>query len=514
MQKGVPVKIPVTVDLHIRKFASGLITDAESGSKNIVIGQFKDGRWYATQRPGINQLENASATVTDMRGRGGYYWDAVSEKYICNANKIYKTSYAGTPMTITTGTCRVFMSEVGDYLVIIDSENNQGWYILNSAPSTINAITSPNFPPNQTPALQLAREGAVLNGKVYVMTTGGDIYESDVEDPTTWGALNFRNAELEPDGGVVLTKHHQHIVALGYRTTEFFDDVGNATGSTLGARTDISYDAGAVNYDTIAHVGEQMFFVGQDKSGSVGVYMLDNYTLTKISKNDMDTFLTSSIITDEYGVIGSGFVSGGRNFYVVTLYTSLHVTTDITPVITLVYVSTRQWWGLWDVQLPDVDFFPLISWMPSTSNRAGEGVLVNGDLITVIDDFNPVDGVASQQVYEADVFESGIYVSTAASSTTIPFEVITGEYDGESPRIKKQGDMWLMHSPLVADETVTIAVNDDEDTAYQSGRTLSVKSKDARINRNGSFRERNYKINGDLSETIRMEHLETTVRLG
>jgi len=405
----------------------------------------------------------------------------------------------------------VFMYEVGEFLVIIDQENDEGWTIDSATPTVIAAIADLDFPPNQTPALSLARHGAVLNGKLFLMTTDGDIYESDIEDPTSWQALSVRNAEVEPDAGVILTKHHEHIIALGTRTLEFFEDTANATGSSLSSRTDIQYDVGAIDEDSLVRIGNRTYFVGQDKSNAVGVFMLDGFSLKKVSDETIDTFLTSAVTTDMMGLHASGNVSGGREFYALTLFNNI---TDIVPVTTLVLVSTRGMWGHWDVQLPDVDHYPLMDWAPSTTTRAGEGILSNGDLVTMQDDFNPVDTVGASAVYEDGVYEPGIYTATSGSGTSIPFEIITGDFDAESPMTKYQGDLWLMHTPLSVDESVTVAVKDDEDADYGTGRSLSVGDKDARLTRMGSFRRRNFKINGQLSKQIRMEFISSTARIG
>ena len=513
MKKGSPIKIPMEVDLHIEEFAAGVVTEKESGAINVVLDQYKDGRWYATQRPGVNQLEDLSVeqAVEAPRGRGIYYWDAIPDKYIVNDDVVYKTSYSGSTMSISAGTERVFMYEVGEYLVIIDQENNEGWTIDSATPTVIAAIADLDFPPNQTPALSLARHGAVLNGKLFLMTTDGDIYESDIEDPTSWQALSVRNAEVEPDAGVILTKHHEHIIALGTRTLEFFEDTANATGSSLSSRTDIQYDVGAIDEDSLVRIGNRTYFVGQDKSNAVGVFMLDGFSLKKVSDETIDTFLTSAVTTDMMGLHASGNVSGGREFYALTLF---NLITDIVPVTTLVLVSTRGMWGHWDVQLPDVDHYPLMDWAPSTTTRAGEGILSNGDLVTMQDDFNPVDTVGASAVYEDGIYEPGIYTATSGSGTSIPFEIITGDFDAESPMTKYQGDLWLMHTPLSVDESVTVAVKDDEDAEYGTGRSLSVGDKDARLTRMGSFRRRNFKINGQLSKQIRMEFISSTARIG
>lgn len=511
MQNGIPLNIPLAVNLHIEKFSGGSVTEVESGSTNIVIDQYHDGRWYATQRPGINQLEDASVTIADERGRGGYYWDAVGDKYIVNNDTVYKGSYAGSTMAISTGTERVFMEVVGDNLVIIDQENNEGWYITSAAPTAINSITDLDFPPNQTPALTLARGGAELNGKLYVPTTNGGIHESDVRDPTSWGALNVRNAELESDKGVYLDKHHEHIVFFGTRTAEFFQDVANPTGSTLAPRLDISYETGCINEDCAFRVGENLYFVGQDRSNAIAVYMLSGFQLVPISGEDMSTFLTTAITQDDIKLKLSGFTSGQREFLFLTLH---NTPADIVPTETLVYSSKRTMWGFWDVQIPDVDKFPLVDWMPSTRTRAGEGILTNGDLVTVLDDFNPQDTVGSQRVYEVGVYETGVYSATGGSGTPIPFEIITGVITGGTPRRKRMGDLWSIHTPTDASEDLTVSFADEQNTTYETHGTIDASDSDARLNRGGSFRRRNIKVSGVLTKQYQGEMLQTTVRAG
>lgn len=518
-QSGKQVKIPLTVNLHIEGFAGGHITRFNSGSTNLVYAQYDDGTWYATQRPGVNQFEDASATVADARGRGAYYWDQVADKYFVNNDTVYKSGYANPIGTISEGTQRVFMADIGDNLVIIDAENNEGWYITSSAPTTVVAISDANFPPNQTPALTLARGGCVLNGKLYVLTTNGDICESDIDDPTTWGALNFINAEVEPDQGVYIWKHHQHVVVFGTRSLEFFQDVGNPTGSTLAARTDVQYETGAIATDSLWSVGERLYFIGQDKSGAIGVYALDNFTLSKVSKPDMDIFLTTAIGYDGVKVLGAGFMSGGREFYVMTPYNIIPASTgDIVPISALVYSPGLNWWGFWDVYLPDVNFFPLMAWMPSTSSlRVGEGILSNGDLVTILDQFYPIDTVDASGVYvdaPTGPYDPDIYTVTGGAGTVFPFEIVTGTLDGGTPRRKFMGDLWLMCLPVSVSEEVTVAWADEQDTSYPLSATINVSDPDDAISRLGSFRRRNFKVTGTISEQIRMESLMTTVRVG
>ena len=508
MKNGQPVNIPLVVDLHIEAFAGGTVTRCESCSTNIVYDQYADGRWYATQRPGLNVSEDASGTVSDARGRGGYYWDAVTEKYLVNNDTVYKSSYAGSTMTISEGTTRVFMGEVGTNLVILDQENDEGWYITTGASTTINQIAAAGFT-----GLTLVRGGAIINDKLYVGSTDGIIAECDVSDPTTWNTLNQATAELSPDKLVAIAEHIQHVVAFGTRTIEFFSQNQNATGSTLTARLDISYAIGIVNQDAFWQIGDVLYFVGQE-SGSLGVYAINAFSLQKLSGEDMDKFLTTAVNVENAGITLCGTEIGGRHFLTLTTH---YTTTDISPQQTLIYSAFRPFWGFWDTNLSEFDYFPLVAWMKDTTTRNGEGILINGDTVTIYDSNTPVDTVAASGVYEAGVFEVGVYLETPGSGTDISFEVITGQIDLGTTLRKRSGDLWIVATPLETSDTITVYTSDDDelkDNTWTSRGTLDVSEIDDRLNRLGPYRRRNHKIAGTLSEQYRMEKIQTSARVG
>ena len=69
------MRLPVTPDLFINKFSGASITELDSGVTNGVI-ELRGDVPYLTQRPPIDLFGDASATISDARGRGIYYWDA------------------------------------------------------------------------------------------------------------------------------------------------------------------------------------------------------------------------------------------------------------------------------------------------------------------------------------------------------------------------------------------------------------------------------------------------------
>lgn len=508
--RGLPIAIPLTPMLKVDAFSGGVVTEASSYAKNAVYGKYKGAGgeiFFATQRPGINIFEDASDTVSDARGRGVFYWDQAGKKYLVNDDTVYQESYGGTTMAISSGTERVYMFDVGDYLVLLDPENNEGWYIAVGAPTTIVQLTNAThgFPS------AFVSGGAVLNGKLFVMDANADIWECDIEDPLSWGALNFREAEVEPDPGVHLTKHNEQIVALGTRTCEFFYDAGNPTGSTLAARTDISYEVGAVSQHSVWSESGALIFVGQTGSGSIGVYMLEGMQLQKISTEDMDTFLTTAVVVDSVMLTASGFQSGGRLFYLLTLH---YTPSDIAPEMTLCYQAGFGWLGPWDLMHAGIDDFPVVAWTPSTTTRAGEGILSNGDLVTVVDDMHPQDTVEASTVFEPDVFVGGVFSQTAADGTDIAVEIVAGQSDGGSRRKKFMGELWLAANQTENAAVVTVSVADEQNKSFVEIGTIDAASNNNRINRCGSFRQRNHKVSFACADQLRIERLEGYARLG
>lgn len=500
------MRITAITSLFIKKFQEGRITLASSFAKNAVFDKYPDdGNWFATQRPAINIYETASDTVTDAQGRGIYYWQAVQKSYFVNNDTVYQTSYAGSTMSISAGTGHVWFFELGAYLIILDPENNEGWTINSSTPTVIAQITDTDFPTS------LARGGAVLNGRLYVPATDGKIYESDLENPTSWSALAFKTAEIEPDAGVYLGEHHQYLVALGTRTLEFFYDAQNPTGSSLNVRTDIDFKIGAVERDSFWEEADLLFWVGYTASGGIAVYSLQNFIPTKISNHSIDNFIGTSITRDNVQLAGSGFQVGGRIYYVITLY---YISTNIVPLVSLIYELVSDRWYIWDLTKTGIEHFPLVGWTKANTTRLGEGILANGDLLTVVAQFLPTDTRGIIEVFEAGVFEDDVFTFSLGTETPIEMELVLGTRDFGNRKRKFQSELWAVATPTETNNHLTVYLSDEADDKWGLARQLNTDESNHRLRRLGKFRQRNYRLVYAGDEQYRLEGIETVERQG
>lgn len=580
-------RIPVVTTLGIEAFAGGEITVPHSMVTNGIFSQRSDGTYFVTQRPSIDMTEDASDTVTDVRGRGIYYWDAVSAIFFVNDNKVFKgtygtavdeaavsvtditgdgsdadctaaghgykvgdkvliagatqTEYNGEKTLLTVadvnsftyastssdaadsgtatrslgggGTDRVYFFELGNYLVIIDQEDNTGWYIAVGSPTDLVEITDTSFPGIHG-SLELADGGAVLDGTLYVMDTTGQLAGCDIEDPTSWDALNTINAEVEVDGGTMLAKHNNHVVAFGNRTIEFFYDAQNPTGSPLGVRQDISHEIGTVNASTVWSDQNAMFFVSQSKTGGLAVYMMKEMTLADISTHDIDSFLTSSVYTDSKQLFASGFSIGHTIFYVLTV--NHIIDSAVVPLESLVYNSSSNTWTKFDLAHSGIDDCPIIDWTVATDTRIGQGILTSGDLITVSDDWSPYDTKgAIGGVFEDGVFEITVFTSAqSALGNKISMEVITGHTDNGTVNRKFMSSMRLVGPRTTESQTLLTQWSDESDNDYNTGKTVDASIAGQRLLRLGSYRQRNFKVTYNGTERIELDALEVELKAG
>jgi len=414
---GELVKLPIDVTLDMRGISGASVSKKESGITNGIITN-SGSRIVLTQRPSIDIFEDASALSAGAKGRAIYYWDTDTNRYIVNDDTIYRGGYATSAQTITTGTDKCKFAEVGGKLVLLDVENNQGWVI--SPGGSVVEITDVDFPPKDTGLTSKNRDlvhgGSVLDGYLFVMFRDGSIYNCDLENPTSWNALNFINAEREEDEGVYLGKHHDHIVAFGSRTIEFFYDAANTSGSPLSRRSDIFHNIGCADGLSVWENGDITCFLGSDPDGNIGGYMMINFVPTKISSSSMDSLFTQAISKDGYKALGSGFSAQGQKFYIITFYTD---TGGISTESTYVYDIAAKKWYEWETVAGGLTQFPVVDWQirSGSTTRVGEGIYTNGDLFTVKDDLTPLDSVGEQVYVEGADIVTDVDISFTATQT-------------------------------------------------------------------------------------------------
>lgn len=511
------MKIPLQANLDIRKFSGAGITEYRSGMTNVT---YNSADKTSTQRPSIDITED-STTITALndRGRGIYYWENNAKRYIVHDNDVYETTQNSTSVgTISAGTERVTMLEsIGTpRMVILDAENDEGWTM--DAATTVTKITDAQFPST------LTHGGVEMDGFLFVMDEDGVIYNSDTLDPTAWRATSFVNAEREPDKGVYLAKHHDHIIALGTRTIEFFYNASNPTGSVLNRRQDISYNIGCASGLSVWEDGDVIFFLGSNPTGQIICYKIENFKVSPVSEGSLSSYFAQLLTVDSIKIQFSGLSFMGKRTLIVTPYVLSG--TNILPKISIGYDSVTGLWGFINTAANGHTTLPIMAWTRRTggqnatvSARTGEGILYNGDLITVNDRLLPVDTVLGYSVFEAGVFEAGVFEETSDIGSNIDVIIRTGMNDFDSgyregSRYKFQSKEAVLMESTTSAQTVTIKHSDENSKSFGTGRTVDTSSDRKELFRGGRFMKRNYQLEYSGNEQVYFESLDVAVRGG
>lgn len=204
--------------------------------------------------------------------------------------------------------------------------------------TTVTKITDADYPATTVRGI------CYLDGTYYVMDPNGQIFGSGLNDPTVWTALNKLVAQMEPDGGVALSRLLNLIVAFGVYTTEFFYDAGNpAPGSPLSPYTSAMLSIGCASAASVAQTNNQLFFLGVTKQKGRQVISLTGTSPQIISTPSVERIINSDDLASVYSYCVK---IAGHTFYILTLGTS---------AITLACdISTGDWkeWTSLTVKTP------------------------------------------------------------------------------------------------------------------------------------------------------------------
>ncbi len=475
----------------------------------------------ATQRPSINITEDGpSITGILARARGIYYWEVTSEIYIVNDNDVFETTQDSTRIpeasgTFSSGTERCTMLEtVGtDRLIILDAENNKGWEM--DSVKNLNQIAS-NFPET------LVHGGAVLDGYLFVMDEEGVVYNSNVNDPTTFNVTGFITAERENDKGIYLAKHHDHIAVFLTRSIEFLYDASNSVGSPLNRRQDVSYQVGCASGLSVWEDNDVIYFLGTNSSGQMGVWKVENFQVSLISSDTINSYLTTGLTQTGLTVRFEGLSAMGHRTLLITVYTLTGpIPGLINPEITLSFDSQTGLWGFWKTAVNSNTTFPLMAWTKRTGGhnstvaaRTGEGLMFNGDIIEVNDDFVPIDTLLGTAVYEADIYEIDIYATSSDVGTNIQSIIRYGLLDGEISSYKFQNREVVEMENTATSQSLLIRHSNEATSDFDSGNSVDTSISRKEIHQGGRFMKRNYQIEYSGSEQIFIESLDVDLSVG
>lgn len=288
----------------------------------------QDQEYIVEQRPGYGQAFSYAVG----QGRGHFNWRpstgpvGAGGLYSTIGSNVYKNAVLFGAVGGSGNYCFEPMLE-GPYLFF---HNGISAYYTNGA--VLTPVVDADFPTD------FCLGAAYLNTRMYVIRFDGGIQGSDSGAPGSWDPLNVIFARNNPDGGVSIAKQLSYIIAMKQWTTEFFEDVGNPTGSVLQVIDGAMLNYGCSDARTSVELDGIQLWVTASKDAAPQVGRLDNLTFKIISTPPIERLLR---VVANFAIIDVNAFPlkvAGHRWYVLNIETL---------PFSLVYDLDQNFWYYW-----------------------------------------------------------------------------------------------------------------------------------------------------------------------
>jgi hypothetical protein len=232
--------------------------------------------------------------------------------FCTNRSVVYKSAL-GAPYedtnrlhtTVYTSTMTHFRAGIDNWIVVLEHGNTGG-----SVSTRMHFYDATTKAYSSTTVLNTVIEAnslVFLDGYLFMPSSKFDasqrIYNTTLGNPKeVLHGASFIDAEMAGDALVVLAKHHNHLVAFGRSSIEFFYNSANEVGSPLARNAAYAqnmgmYDAGSAAALGVAgnrsyvEIDDDIYFLGARNKNIQGLFRLRNFKVEKVSDQVLDSKL-------------------------------------------------------------------------------------------------------------------------------------------------------------------------------------------------------------------------------
>lgn len=350
------------------------------------------------------------------------------------------------------------------------------------------------------PAVTCCPGVVYLDGTIYMMDLVGRIWGSAINDPATWPGTNFIQSSTYSTQPVFLARQKVYVIAFSAFETNVFFDAGNSTGSPLSPLPGGKAAVGCFDPFSVQTMGDEMVWVGQIANGIVGVYLMRDLRIKKVSTGAIDRILSFALSaqTTVFGSVHAYFTSWqtsveGHRFYVLNLLNqSFSLVLDL---------DTGDWYE-WQLDAGGLmPFFtsgnlPAAAGVPTTVNF---GVLTNGQGTVV----QGTDG-------RAYLFDN-LYYNDNGNPFTLT--LVTENWDGGT-RYKKYLNRIDFDVDQQPGSTLSVSYTEDDYQTYSTPRTVDLSVSHPYLINCGTFRRRAYKLTHSAQTPLRLYSMNMNLQIG
>lgn len=440
--------------------------------RNPYTGEIKS---YIQKRPGFNLLNTPGARVGNAvkvwlgHGAGN---KVISSFGDTNSEIFDGTNSLGSITGVTVDITETIISTTPT--LVIPSTDGTAWYYPDGGALT--QITDADYPGNA--ALTPTGTFIHLDGYAFIMTTDGRIWNSVLSSVSSWQSTDFISANMLPDKGVGLASYKNRLVAFGKESIEFFENVGNPTGSPLQRIPELFIKLGCPESSLIVNIEDTLGFVAVSSSGGYGVYILDNYAPKKVSYAELDALL---------GIIGIGnFTASGVKLHGKPLYILSSSTRSF------VYSLEDDLWFEWSSPVP--------LWSKMTGDTGNN--IYSVSLIDNATTNGKVFNINQQSIQYLD------------NDATFTMAVQTNPIDFGTSRKKRISKLWIVADSYSSTNNLDISWSNDDYNIFSPTRTVNLADYNRYISGLGSFRRRSFQFVNTSELACRLEAIEAEIIAG
>jgi hypothetical protein len=343
-----------------------------------------------------------------------------------------------------------------------------------------------------TPALNAFPSGPFVSGAVFldnyvfVGTTTNRIYNSNLGDPTSWGALSYLSFEQTTDTLVGIAKHLNYLVAFGKVSMQFFYDQGNAVGSPLGVAASYTSEIGCANGDSIVATSNTVLWVGTSKTFGRSVYIMDGVSSIRVSNANVDRHLEADGLSN---VSAYCYTTNGHTLYILTLHNTNQ---------TLVYDLTEKMWYTWT------------QYSMQSNDQPNPGTYQESYFRpTFYAEVNSVPYVLDDDTATLYYFDVNTYQD---NGQPIYCRTVTDIMDNGSTKRKFYGRLEIIGDKVAG--TMQIRHSGDDYNTWSSYRTVDLNASRSQIYLSGADRRRAWEFLVTSNVPLRLDAAEVDFRIG
>jgi len=343
-----------------------------------------------------------------------------------------------------------------------------------------------------TPALNAFPSGPFVSGAVFldnyvfVGTTTNRIYNSNLGDPTSWGALSYLSFEQTTDTLVGIAKHLNYLVAFGKVSMQFFYDQGNAVGSPLGVAASYTSEIGCANGDSIVATSNTVLWVGTSKTFGRSVYIMDGVSSIRVSNANVDRHLEADGLSS---VSAYCYTTNGHTLYILTLHNTNQ---------TLVYDLTEKMWYTWT------------QYSMQSNDQPNPGIYQESYFRpTFYAEVNSVPYVLDDDTATLYYFDVNTYQD---NGQPIYCRTVTDIMDNGSTKRKFYGRLEIIGDKVAG--TMQIRHSGDDYNTWSSYRTVDLNASRSQIYLSGADRRRAWEFLVTSNVPLRLDAAEVDFRIG